>query len=194
MLGGPQLGLQPTAAMAPPDDQLSDLALGLGDRLIGVGDRLGGLVVDVGQRVEQGGDVLAVGAVHVRRVLPRQPELLGLALELGLQVGRAFGVGPSVRHVVGVLVALTIFKLVLDVLGLSRGGVRPVGGGPRERVGLDLVAEPVGCALVLLIPPEHRASAVIRLRRQPLVLRVLVPSVCRAVRTGRLAAFFGCLR
>ena len=84
MLCGPQLGFKVAAAMATPNDQLRHLSLGFGNCLIRVGDGLGRLVVDVGQRVEQRRDVLAVGAVHLRRVRARQPELLGLTVELGL--------------------------------------------------------------------------------------------------------------
>ena len=128
-----------------------------------------GAVVDIRERVDEGCDVLAVGAVQRDRVRAGQPELLGLALELRLQSGSSFPSGLGIVFV-GRAVEFggqLVREILIDLVRLVRvevvGGVGTLGRGnvldlPAELVRLGLAVQLVGSLAVLLFSPEHSPS------------------------------------
>ena len=141
--------------MAPLQDAVEYVSLVRVHCVPGVGEPLRRLGVDLIEGFKHGRDALAVGPVDGRRIVGCQPELLGLTLNLRLELGLAAGYGFWV--VVLGLVVQVLIELVVELEVLALGGLS-IGGTPAEHVRLGLVAQPIGLRLDLarLLASEHR--------------------------------------
>ncbi len=128
-----------------------------------VRELLGGLDVHLLELVEHDRDGLAVVAVGAGGVLIRQPELLGLSCQLGLEVLLAAG---DIDLFIGVEVVL-VLEARVDLVGLELFGElgflgRFVGvtGCPAQGVRLRGMTQLVGLGplVIALATSEHRIS------------------------------------